>query len=193
MAGPAWWESLPALRQNFGAIVSGAAQGLDTAGIWQALRDSAANQVEKVLSVTNPGGYTQADIDAGVAQQLKGIGAADVSRARGAAGAIVRANNNLLNTARDVQLGADQYAVTPWSTTADAYGVQPQFRLRVERSIEYSGFTKIQLNEWRTYNLTGPLTTLQDALDQADSIYFQQGYSQRTKILGYNNYTLEVV
>jgi len=192
MAGQ-WYENSPGLRQVFPALVEAAAQNQTTAQVWQTLRDAASNAASGSLSIQlgrQPTDQEVADTAAGI---LRGVTVQDVSRARGAAGQMASAHAALISHDPTAQITGDMIAVPPWSKTADAAGVRTQYRIRVNRSITVRGFTQITKEEWAAYNLSGPITTVADALAQANAMFVGADYNRATSINDILDYTIETV
>jgi hypothetical protein len=192
MAGT-WWEDLPSLRGLFPSIVGAAATGATTAGVWDAIRESAAGQATAVLSITLGRQPTPNELATATANYLSGIDAAAVSQARGAAGAFVTAHRNLLAQSPDEQILANSIARPPWATTTNLAGVNEQYRIRVLRSITVHGFTDIQREEWSSYNLEGTLTTANTALNQANTLFGNADYNRNVDINAVLDYVVEAV
>lgn len=193
MAGGSWWESSPGLRQVFPAIVNAASQGASTAEVWSAIRDSAATIAGSTLGVTLGRTATDAEISAKVADILQGVSATQVSQARGAAGGIVQAHNNLLARGTEMQIMSDSIARPPWSQTADVAGIQEQYRIRIQREITFHGFTDVSRVEWATYELAGSLTSMADAIATANTLFGQADYNRNVSINGILDYSIEAI
>ncbi len=71
--------------------------------------------------------------------------------------------------------------------------MEPRYRIRVNWQMEHHGFTTISRSEWNTYDLTGPITTLDDALRQAKAAFESASYNVRTTLTGINDYIVEQV
>lgn len=193
MAGGAWWSDKPGLRQLFPAIVSAAADGASTAQVWDAIRGAAGNMASQVLSTTLGREPTEQEVLQSAKGLLDGISATDVSAARGAAGQMVSAHANLVGGDPDAQIDSSQIARAPWSQTTNVAGVNEQYRIRVQRSITVKGFTEINTTEWGTYDLSGPLTSVNDALTQANGLWSGRDYNKRASINQVLDYVIEAV
>lgn len=193
MAGGSWWENSPNLRSLFPAIVSAASQGASTADVWGAVRNAAGNIASQVLGTTLGREPTDEEVSNTAATLLRGITATDVSQARGAAGQMVTAHNNLANADPNAQIEASMIARAPWSVTSNVAGVSEQYRIRVQRSITVKGFTEIQRDEWSTYNLSGPLTNPADALSSANAAWNGKDYNKTARIDGILDYVIEAI
>lgn len=193
MAGQSWWEQSGGLRTVFGSIVQAASQGASTAQIWDAIRTSAANVATGILRTQLGEEPTPGQVASSAATLLKGVGATQVSQARGAAGQLVNAHSNLRNLEQDAQITANEVGLPPWAQTVNARGVQTQYRIRVLRNLTFKGFKEINLQEWGTYLLSGPLTTVADALAQANALFTGSAYNKSTTINDTLDYFIEAV
>lgn len=193
MAGATWWESSPNLRSLFPAILSATQARASTAEVWQAIRESATSAATHVLGVVLGRAPTDQEILAGASKYLQGIDAAAVSSARGVAGAMVRAHDNLVARDPATQVLADAIARPPWAITVNQQGIREQYRIRVKRALTFHGFTDVTMEEWATYDLTGPITSVADALATADTLFQQADYNRRTDINQILDYWVEAV
>lgn len=193
MAGGSWWQDSPNLRSLFPSIVSAASQGASTSEVWDAIRGAAGSIASQVLSTTLGRNPTEQEVLESAKGLLSGISATDVSAARGAAGQMVRAHNALLAASDDAQITSEQIGRAPWSTTTNVAGVNEQYRIRVQRSITVKGFTEIQTTEWGTYDLSGPLTSIADAVSQANNLWSGRDYNKRASINQVLDYVIEAV
>lgn len=193
MAGGDWWQNSPNLRSLFPSIVSAASSGASTAEVWGAIRDAAGGIAAQVLGTTLGREPTEQEVLDQVGKLLGGISATDVSQARGAAGAMVSAHSNLINGDPNAQIESSQIARAPWSTTTNVAGVSEQYRIRVQRSITVKGFTSIDRVEWSTYNLSGPLTSIADAVSQANNLFNGSAYNKTASINQVLDYVIEAV
>jgi hypothetical protein len=192
MAVGDWWEH-GGLRSLFGTIQQAASQGLNTADVWGAIRDAAYNIAQHTLGITSPLPPTESEITGAASDLLSGISATMVSQARGAAGQLNSAHDNLLAQDPNEQIEADSIGRPPWSQTSNVAGISEQYRLRVYREIEVRGFTTQTIQEWGTYDLTGPLTSVSKALDDANSLFAQADYNRSASITSILDYTIETI
>jgi len=193
VAGGSWWDASSNLRGLFPAILSAASQGASTAGVWQAIRDAADNTAESVLNVTLGRTPTDDEVTSYASNILSGIDAASVSQARGAAGQMVTAHENLINTPIDDQIDASAIARPPWAITTNNPVVQEQYRIRINWNVETTRIGTHVTNEWATYNLSGPITSVADALGQAQSIFAGADYNRASQVTEILDYTIEAV
>lgn len=194
MAAGDWWESSPGLKQLFGSIVASAEQGATTAQVWDDLRTNAADLAQSTLSLTLGREPTESEVATGAANLLRGVDAIKVGYARQFAGQMVSAHGELTAHDPDQQIEYGMIARPPWAITVNAYGVREQYRIRVNREITFHGVAgDVVRQEWASYSLTGPLTTINDALSQADSMFTGADYNRRTSINQTLDYTIEAV
>lgn len=193
MATGDWYETTPGLRTVFPSIVGAASEGQTTAQVWQTIRDSADLASAAQLSIQlgrEPTGQEIADSSAFL---LRGINIQSVNQARAAAGQMVSAHAQLSGADPNAQITAGMVGVPPWSITANAAGVQRQFRINVQRDITVHGFTAITRQEWASYNLSGPITSIADALDQANTLFGNADYNRNVDINQILDYSIETV
>lgn len=190
------WPNNPdnVLRGLFGSLVSGAEQGgRGASNMWNSLKTAASDWATSVLNITQPTGYTQADVQAKVGQLIGHVTIQDMNRYAHTVGEFLRAKSNLQSLGMDYQITGNAIFTPPWSRTAGNPAVPTRYRIRVLREIEVRGFTRITREEWGTYELTGPLTTVADALNQANTLFAQADYNSRASINQILDYTIEAV
>jgi len=194
MAEPEAWQGRnPLLSGLFGAFQAGAAGRLDTASIWQSLRQAAGSwQLQATGELQNA---TMDEIDATGREVLsaQGVNAAGVSTYRGIAGQWLAAKTRLQGLDQDQQITAREIFTPPWSTTAGA-ATPDRYRIRANWEITTPDGTV--LNQWGSYELTTPLTNLTDVLAQAQA---QAGTIPNSDwpvggvVTGINDYELEQI
>jgi hypothetical protein len=152
------------LRGAFGSLQQSAAQNLDTASVWQNLRVTVGTWAYQ----SQGGGQlpTESELEEAGRQILsaQGVGAAQVSQMRGTAGAWLAAKQKLGALDEGEQVQASEIFTPPWAATEQT-GVDPRYRVRVAWQITPEvgeAFTK-----WSSYELTDPLTSIEDVLAQA--------------------------
>lgn len=146
---------------------SAAGARASTAGLWSALRVNAATWQWQAQG----GGElpSQAELEATGAEILsqQGVGIQNVNAYRAIAGAARAAHDSLQSLDLNAQLTSKQIFVPPWAkTTSDA--VASRYSIRVLWNVtpaEGEVFSK-----WSTYEVTSPLTTMADILDQANAL-----------------------
>lgn len=193
MPTPDWYIDAPGLRTVFPSIVAAASQGQTTAQVWQTIRNSADEASAATLSIAlgrQPTGEEIADASASL---LSGVGILQVNAARAAAGQLVSAHAALTSADPSAQISADMVGIPPWSITANAGGVRTQYSIHVQREIVVHGFTDITRQEWATYNLSGPITSVADALNQANSLFGNADYNRNVDINQILDYSIEAV
>lgn len=194
MAAGDWWEKSPGLRQVFGAIQTAVSEGATTAEVWETVRGAANDIASGTLGLTLGRDPTSEEIAQGANGILRGMNAIDMNYARSAAAQLVNAHRNLLNSDAEAQITNDQIGQPPWSTTANSSAVRTQYRIRVQRDITFHGINgDVTRQEWATYNITGAIGSINDALDQANSLYTNSDYNRRTSINGVLDYTIEAI
>lgn len=182
------------LRSLFGNLVSGAEfGGRGAANMWTSLHDAAANWAEGVLSVTGSTPPTALEIQTKAHQLIGNVTIQDMNRMSKTVGEFLRAKENLNNLGLDSQITGDAIFNPPWSRTGDNPAIPTRYRIRVLRSITVRGFTQIQREEWATYEMTSPLTTLSDALNRANTLFAQAPYNASASINEVLDYQIEVI
>lgn len=193
---PSDWGNDPdsVLRGLFGNLQSAAESGTtDVAGAWSALQDAAGTWATGVLSVTEQGPITPEMVIGKAGELLAGITIQDVDRYMAAASESVAAKAELHALDPGAQITGTAIFTPPWSTTADNPAVPNRYRIRVLRDITVRGFTLINRQEWATYEITSPLTSVSDALNQANTLFSQASYNSRASINEVLDYSIEQV
>lgn len=193
MAGSSWPDSDSILRGLFGSIVNSTEQGQSTADVWGQLRNASETWAEPALRVQLGRQPTADEISAAGRALLSHVSAADVSRYRGIAGQQVAARQALADLGEGRQITDAEVFTPPWARTASNPAIQTRYRIRVNWHISFKGFEQVERDEWSTYDLEGPLTTLEDALGQARASFNTASYNRRASILGVNDYMIEAV
>lgn len=188
-----WWTDAPGLRGIFPSILQAASEHQTTAQVWQTIRDSADTASAATLSITLGREPTGLEIADASALMLKGVNIQTVNHARAVAGEMVAAHSNLTVAGMYDQIDASMIATPPWSQTANAAGISTQYRIHVQRDITVRGFTAINRQEWASYNLTGPITSVADALAQANALFRAARYNSNVDINGILDYTIEAI
>lgn len=181
------------LRGLFGNIVASAAGGLSTADVWSNLRTAASNWASSVLSLGSAGVPSEQDVNDLAAQMLSHVSAADVSRYRGIAGSFLQAKANLAGAGPGDQITGGSIFTPPWATTADNPAIPTQYRLRILRTIYPFATQRFTRQEWNTYDLTGPLTSLEDAINQANAKFQSANYNRTSTIVSVDDAVIETV
>lgn len=190
------WPNNPdaVLRGLFGGLVTGAeGGGRGAANMWSSLKTAANDWAKGVLSVTSAVPPTDEQITATAHQLIGHVTIQDMNRYAQTVGEFLRAKQNLQELGTDYQITGDAIFSPPWSKTADNPAIPTRYRIRVLRSITVRGFTHIQRNEWATYELSGPLTNVADALQQANTLFSQADYNSRASINEILDYQIETV
>jgi len=188
-----WWTDAPGLRGIFPSILQAASEHQTTAQVWQTIRDSADTASAATLSITLGREPTGLEIADASALMLKGVNIQTVNHARAVAGEMVAAHSNLTVAGMYDQIDASMIATPPWSQTANAAGISTQYRIHVQRDITVRGFTAINRQEWASYNLTGPITSVADALAQANALFRAARYNSNVDINDILDYTIEAI
>lgn len=148
----------------FGVLQTAAQQHLSTADVWSSLRQAAGSWA--FTASGQAGTPTVSELEASGARILsdQGIGIQEVNTYRALAGSWRSAAENAQSLSPDQQITAKDIFVPPWATTTSS-AVPSEYRVRVEWNItpaSGSAFTK-----WSSYQITAPLTSVEDLLNQA--------------------------
>lgn len=193
---PSDWGNDPdsTLRGLFGSLVSGASSGpQEVASAWSALQDAAGSWAASVLNVTEGGPVSAQMVAAKADELLAGVSVQDLNRYMATANESVAAKNALQSLDPNAQIPGNAIFVPPWATTAGNPAVPDRYRIRVLRDITVRGFTLINRQEWATYEITSPLTSVADALAQANTLFSQASYNSRASINAVLDYQIEQV
>lgn len=189
------WPSNPdsVLRGMWGNLISAAQNGRGAANMWSALRQGAYDWAEGVLGVTSANPPTPESIQARADQLIGHVTIQDMNRYSKLAGEFLRAKDNLKATPRDSQINGSAIFTAPWATTVGNPAVPTRYRLRVLRSLTLHGLSDTPELQWASYDLTGPITTINDAMTQADTMFAQADYSSNLTINGVLDFHIEAI
>lgn len=180
------------LRGLWGSLVSGAANGRDAANMWQSLREGAYSWAESILSVTSATVPTEAEIQAKGQELIGHVTIMDMNRYTKLAGEFLRARENLQSLGANDQITGNAVFTPPWSQTAGNPAVPTRYRIRVLRSLTYRGIN-VSTEKWSTYEITSPLTSTADALDQANALFAGADYNRSAGINAILDYSIEAI
>ena len=172
MPGGPWSDyQNPLLSGLFGTFQESAQAGDDTSSVWTALRQAAGNWYYQSQGITPPASAAELESTGASVLSAQGVSAANVSTYRGIAGSWQQAKTNLQALNPADQIPGEAIFVPPWSTTANS-AVPDRYRIRVE-------WTQIQENgeltqRWGSYELSGPLSSINNALYQATAIALRE-------------------
>ena len=188
------WPNNPdsVLRGLWGSLVNGAASGRGAANMWQSLREGAYSWAEGILSVTSVTPPTEAEIQAKGAELIGHVTILDMNRYTKLAGEFLRARENLQALGPNDQITGNAVFTPPWSQTAGNPAVPTRYRIRVLRSLTYGGIN-VTTQKWSTYEITSPITSTADALDQANSLFNGADYNRSAGINAILDYSIEAI
>jgi hypothetical protein len=165
MAGGSDWEGQNKLLSGlFGSFQQAASNFAGTSDLWTQLRVTAATWAFQAQGGGDlPSG---ADLESAGAEILRGqgVGIQAVNTYRGIAGQWRGAKQVLHGLDDDEQIPAAAIFSPPWATTSSG-AVPNRYRIRVEW--EFNPDIGDSYTQWSNYELTGPLTSVADALAQA--------------------------
>lgn len=151
----------PLLRGLFGVLQAGVQQHLDTASIWQSLRQAAGTwqfQAQGEQQPYDPVALEQAGREILSAQ---GINGATVSSFRGVSGQWLAAKQRLAGLDGSQQITSREVFTPPWSRT-DSPVTPSRYRIRTQWQITPSAGDVYTV--WKSDEVTAPLTNVDDAL-----------------------------
>jgi len=190
------WPSNPddVLRGMFGSITSAAEfGGRGAANMWNAVKDAAASWAEGVLNVTSATPPSALEIQDMAHNLIGGVTIQDMNRYVKEAGSFIAAKTSLQNLSATDQITGQQIFTPSWNVTGDNPAIPTRYRINVLRDITVHGFTAIERTEWASYELTGPLTTIEDALNQANNLFQAADYNSRADIKNVLDYSIETI
>ena len=163
------------MRGMFGNLLSGAANGRDAANMWQSLREGAYSWAENYLTLTGTTKPTEEQIQAKGQDLIGHVTIMDMNRYVKLAGEAISAKNALHAMQPGTQIEGNAIWRPPWATSGGTDGRFEKYRIEIQRSITYRGIN-VTTTKWSSYEITSPLTTVEDALAQADSLFQQAKY-----------------
>lgn len=188
------WPSDPdsVLKGLFGSLLNGAANGRSTANMWQALREGAYTAAQNYLNMVSPTVPTEEEIQDKGQELIGHVTIMDMNKYTQIAGEALRAKASLQSQSADEQILGESIWTPPWSRTAGNPAIPTRYQLRVLRSITYRGINVTE-EKWSTYEITSPLTTVQDALDQADALFHRARYNNSAGINAILDYSITAI
>lgn len=186
-------DDTPLLSGLFGAFQAASRVGASTAELWQSLRVNAG-----VWVFQNSGGGDLppiAELEATGKDLLheQGVGIQQVNTYRSIAGEWKSAKEALQRSDGDQQITGQMIFQPPWAqTTTDA--VPSRYRMRVEWTVDPGDGD--EFHTWGTYEMSDPLTTVNDALDQAQTMVGKKPTSDiplGAVVTGVNDYEMEQI
>lgn len=168
MPGGPWSDyQQPLLSGLFGIFQQAAAEGSDTGSIWSSLRQAAGDWYYQTLGVAPPSSVAEVEAAGASVLSQQGISASTVSVYRGVGGNWFQAKQNLQRLNPADQIPGEAIFTPPWSKTADS-SVPDRYRIRVQWQWAPEG--EEPTTQWATYELQGPLSSLNNALSQAQQL-----------------------
>ena len=168
MPGGPWSDSQnPLLSGLFGTFQEGAAAGADTASIWSSLRQAAANWWYATNGLPPSASLSVMESTGASILSEQGVTIFNVNTYRQVAGSWAQAKANLLALNPADQITGEAIFTPPWSRTADAL-VPDRYRIRVQWTWSPEG--QAPTSQWASYELTGPISSLNNALGQATQL-----------------------
>ena len=192
--GSLWDSDIPAsLRGQYQSLYAAAVQGgRSAANMWDAFRSAAYDSASSTLALTSPTPPTQLEIDAAAKSLMGGVTIQDMNRVSKVIGEQLRATENLKSLGLDQQITGDAIFTPPWARTTGNPAVPTRYRIRVQRQVTYRGIG-VTTNKWATYEITAPLTSVNDALAQANTLFARNRYNLSANIDAVLDYSIEAV
>lgn len=148
----------------FGSFQNSIQAHASTADLWSDLRTNAATWYYQAQG----GGETPTEDELQETGRRilseQGVGIQQVNQYRALSNQWATAKRNLQEGNGDDQVTANQIFRPPWATSADS-AVPDRYRIRVRW--DSTGVDGNPVNQWSSYELTAPVGSINDALDQA--------------------------
>lgn len=188
-----WPNASPLLSGLFGSLQQAAVNRLSTADTWAQLRLDTGSWAQQMS------GQGEAPSDAELIAQgqqilsAQGVGIQQVNAYRSIANQWRSAKENLAAMDPADQIQGQSVFVPPWAQTTSG-AVPSRYRVRVEWEVEPTvgdAFTT-----WGSYEVSSPLTSLQDLLDQAGALVGKKPTSNvplGARVTGASDYELEQI
>ena len=174
MPGGQWSDQQnPLLSGLFGTFQQGAAAGADTASIWSSLRQAAANWYYQSLGITPPESAAQLEQTGASVLSGQGVNIFNVNTYRQVAGNWAQAKANLMALNPADQIPGEEIFTPPWAKTTAA-GVPDRYRIRV--NWQWSPEGQEPTTQWASYELTGPISSVNNSLSQALQLAQRSSY-----------------
>ena len=188
-----WPGASPLLSGLFGAFQNAASEHLPTADLWAQLRNAAGRwQWQASGQGELP---DDATLEANGADILRGqgVGIQEVNRYRAIAGQWRAAKESLHAGDTGDQIRGQDIFQPPWAQTTQS-GVPDRYRVRVQW--EVTPLSGDPFNVWGAYELSDPLTSLEDLLGQAGQLVGRKPSSSLplgASVTGVTDYELEQI
>lgn len=156
----------PLLSGLFGVLQQAAQGHQTTADVWQALRTAAGTWQAQAAGTA--GELSQAELEENGRQVLSasGVGIQEVNTYRANAGQWLSAKEALHAAGDQSQITAKSIFVPPWATSTS--NAEPS-RYRVRVNWQLSPTVGEAFSKWSSYELTAPISNIEDVLAQAGS------------------------
>lgn len=165
MPGPLGFAGANELLHGlFGRLQAAAAARVQTQQVWQALRLAAGETAQQVRGATEALSDLELENIGRDVLSAGGVGVAQVNAYRKIAGQWLAAKTRLHTLDPDTQITAAAIFAPPWAQTVGS-STPDRYRVRVNWEAEDS--TGNIFNKWSTYDIDGPLTSVNDLLGLA--------------------------
>jgi hypothetical protein len=156
----------PLLRGLFGTFQESAAARADTASIWSSLRSAVATWWYGANGLPLPSSESVLQSTGASLLSQQGVTIFDVNQYRSQAGAWAQAKANLQALNPADQITGNAIFTPEWAKTVSA-GVPDRYRIRVQW--QWTNALGETTPEWKTYELNGPLSSVNNAISQVYS------------------------
>ena len=194
MPGPSWERSNnPLLSGLFGTLQTSAAGRLSTEGTWAALRRAAGTWAWQTAGRGELPDNATLEANGAEVLSRQGVGIQEVNRYRAMANQWRTAKERLHASGPQDQIRGEGIFQPPWAQTTDS--AEPA-RYRVRVQWEVTPMSGDPFHTWGAYEVSSPLTSLQDLLDQAGALVGKKPTSATplgATVTGVNDYELEQI
>lgn len=162
-----WPNASPLLSGLFGSLQQAAVNHLSTADTWAQLRLDTGSWAQQMSGTGED--LSDAELIAKGQQILsaQGVGIQQVNTYRALANQWRSAKENLLAMDPADQIRGQSIFVPPWAQTTSS-AVPSRYRVRVQWEVEPT--VGDSFTTWGSYEVSSPLTSLEDLLDQAGAL-----------------------
>ena len=174
MATPGDWPGSNALLSGlFGSLQQGAQGRLDTAGVWALLRRNAATWEFQASGESQPPSEDELQTRGAQILREQGVGIQEVNTYRAVAGQWLAAKQRLQGADGSQQVLAEQIFRPPWAQTT---GGESDSRYRIRVNWQITPAAGDVFNKWSTYEVSTPITSIEDVLAHANAKMVQDKY-----------------
>lgn len=188
-----WPGASPLLSGLFGSLQQAAINRLPTADLWRQLRIDAGTWAWQTAGKGDLPDNATLESQGADILRAQGVGVREVNAYRAVASEWRSAKENLHSTSPEDQLTGREIFQPPWAQTVTG-PVEDRYRVRVQW--EVSPESGDAFTTWGSYELSSPLTSLSDLLDQAGQLVGKKptsGIPLGAVVTGAADYELEQI